>query len=200
MTTRDGLKAMAHALAVVAAAPALLSYIVRAAVLGRDRALEGSTQALSLVPGLVGQYLRRAFLSRTLAACHHTAVVEFGTVFSQAGARIGPRAYVGPRCHIGLVEIEEDVLLAAGVQVPSGRHTHGMDMGVRMRDQPITRTRVRIGAGSWIGAAAVVMADVGRDSIVGAGSVVTQPVPDRAVAAGVPARVIRRRDETRAVV
>ena len=36
-------------------------------------------------------------------------------------------------------------------------------------------TLVRIGAGAWIGSAAVVMADVGANSIVGAGSVVTKP-------------------------
>ena len=40
-------------------------------------------------------------------------------------------------------------------------------------------------------AAAVVMADVGRDTIVGAGAVVTRPLPDRVIAAGVPARVVR---------
>ena len=38
------------------------------------------------------------------------------------------------------------------------------------------------------------MADVGRDSVVGAGAVVTRSVPDRVVAAGVPARVVKRRD------
>jgi acetyltransferase-like isoleucine patch superfamily enzyme len=40
-----------------------------------------------------------------------------------------------------------------------------------------------------------VMADVGRDTIVGAGAVVVQPLPDRVVAAGVPARIVRSRDE-----
>jgi acetyltransferase-like isoleucine patch superfamily enzyme len=50
---------------------------------------------------------------------------------------------------------------------------------------------VKIGRGSWIGSAAIVMADVGEQSIIGAGSVVTQPVPSRVLAAGVPARVIR---------
>ena len=39
------------------------------------------------------------------------------------------------------------------------------------------------------------MADVGRDTIVGAGAVVTKPLPDRVIAAGVPARVLRGRDE-----
>jgi acetyltransferase-like isoleucine patch superfamily enzyme len=37
------------------------------------------------------------------------------------------------------------------------------------------------------------MADVGRHCIIGAGSVVTQPIPDYAVAVGVPARVVRSR-------
>ena len=40
---------------------------------------------------------------------------------------------------------------------------------------------------------AVVMADVGPNAIVGAGAVVTEPIPASVVAAGVPARVIRQR-------
>jgi acetyltransferase-like isoleucine patch superfamily enzyme len=52
---------------------------------------------------------------------------------------------------------------------------------------------VCIGAGAWIGSAAVVMADVGRDTIVGAGAVVTKALPDQVIAAGVPARAIRSR-------
>ena len=52
---------------------------------------------------------------------------------------------------------------------------------------------MRIGAGSWIGSGAIVMADVGANAVVGAGAVVTKPVPDAVVAAGVPATVIRTR-------
>jgi acetyltransferase-like isoleucine patch superfamily enzyme len=192
---RETVKTLARGAATIVAAPTLLSYGVRAAIIGRDRALEGSTQALAWMPGLLGQYVRRAFLMRVLARCHHTAVIEFGTIFSQAGARLDENAYVGPRCHLGLVHIERDALLAGGVHVPSGGRSHGIDdVRVAIRDQPGSPSRVRIGAGAWIGSAAIVMADVGRDSIVGAGAVVTRPVPDRVVAAGVPARVVKRRD------
>jgi virginiamycin A acetyltransferase len=191
---RDALKSLVRALAVVAVAPAILSFELRARLMGRDRALAGSTQALALLPGLLGQYLRRAFLSHAIEHCAADATVEFGTVFSKAGARIDARAYVGPRCHLGLVHIEEDVLLAAGVHVPSGAAIHGTaDVTKPIRDQEGVLSLVRIGQGSWIGSAAVVMADVGRHSIVGAGSVVTKPVPDFVVAAGVPATVIRTR-------
>ena len=192
---RESLKWIAHAAAWLAVTPSVISWAIRARVLGRDRALEGSTQAWALVPGLVGQYLRRAFLSRTLKSCARTATIEFGTLFSSAAATIGERAYVGPRCHLGWVNIERDVLLAAGVHVPSGARTHGFDDPlVPIRDQPSVKTPVRIGAGAWIGSSAVVLADIGRDSVIGAGAVVTRAIPDRTIAGGVPARVLRHRD------
>jgi virginiamycin A acetyltransferase len=191
---RDLLKRVAFAAATVAVTPALLSFLVRAQVLGRDRALEGSTQALGLVPGVVGQYVRRAFLARTLASCHWTATVEFGTLFSSADARLDEHVYVGPRCHLGLVHLRRDVLVGAAVHIPSGSRIHGTDDLTRpIREQEQVRVQITVGAGAWIGSAAVVMADVGHDSVVGAGSVVTKPVPPLVVAAGNPARVIRER-------
>jgi serine acetyltransferase len=194
LSAREIVKQCVRGAATVAVAPALLSYAVRRRVMGRDRALEGSSQALALVPGLLGQYLRRAFLSHVLDYCAPTAVIGFGTLFSKAGCRIEDRAYIGPRCHLGLVHLERDVLLAAGVHIPSGPRTHGTDPSAPIRDQAGDVRRVRIGAGSWIGSNAVVLADVGRDTVVGAGAVVTRPLPDRVIAAGVPARVVRRRD------
>jgi virginiamycin A acetyltransferase len=193
---RQFVKGVARAVATLLVLPALLSFFVRSRLIGRDRALEASTQALALLPGLAGQYLRRAFLSRVLRRCHHTATIEFGTLFSKVDACLDERVYVGPRCHLGLVHLERDVLLAAGVHVPSGGDTHGhADLDSPIREQTGVKRLVRIGAGSWIGSAAVIMADVGCDTIVGAGAVVTRPLPDRVLAGGVPARVIRHRDE-----
>ena len=191
---RELVKAALHGCALMVVTPSVVSWWLRARVLGPDRALEGSTQAWALVPGLIGQYLRRAFLSRTLKSCARTATVEFGTIFSSAAASIGERAYIGPRCHLGWALIEDNALLAAGVHVPSGAKTHGIDdVSVAIREQPTIKAPVRIGNGSWIGSAAVVMADVGRDAVVAAGAVVTRPIPDLTVAGGVPARVLRHR-------
>jgi virginiamycin A acetyltransferase len=192
---REFLKTSARGLARLVMLPAVLSFEVRARVMGRDRALAGSTQALAILPGLLGQYLRRAFLAHALeGGCDATATIEFGTIFSQAGARIDARVYVGPRCHLGLVHLERDVLIAAGVHVPSGAATHGTeDVDRPIRDQDGSPSLVRIGEGAWIGSAAIVLADVGRHSIGGAGAVVTRPVPEYTVAAGVPAKVVRAR-------
>lgn len=188
------LKDVAHGISTVCLTPAMVSFHVRAWFLGRDRALQGSTQALAVLPGLLGQYLRRAFLTRVLAECHPSCCIEFGVLFSRAGARIRENAYIGPRCHIGLADIGKDVMLAAGVHVPSGARTHGTDdASVPMREQEGQLQMVTIGEGAWIGEAAVVLADVGRHAVVGAGAVVTKPVPDHVVAVGVPAKVIRSR-------
>jgi acetyltransferase-like isoleucine patch superfamily enzyme len=191
---RDALKSTARGLAFICVLPSLLSFAVRSALLGRNRALEGSTQMLSLVPGILGQYLRRAFLARTIAHCAPTATIGFGTIFSKAGARIDDQAYVGPGCFLGLVHIEADVLIGSGVHITSGRQTHGTaDVSKPIREQEGQAALVRIGAGAWIGSAAVVMADVGANTVVGAGAVVTKPLPDSVVAAGVPAVVVRAR-------
>ena len=188
------LKRLAFFCATVCVAPSLLSYAIRSAMMGRDRALHGSSQALSLVPGIAGQYVRRAFFCRVLDECHASVTIEFGTLLSQAGARLGEQVYIGPHCHLGLVHLERDVLIAAGVHVPSGPETHGTSALDRpIREQPGRLRMVHVGAGSWVGSGAVVMADVGRDTVIAAGAVVTEPVPDRVIAAGVPARVIRQR-------
>jgi len=194
MNLKACLKAAARGAAQLAIAPLLPSLACRKAILGADRALEGSIQWLSLIPGLTGQYIRRAFLAHALDGCHETAVVACGATISRAGTRLDAHAYVGPGCRLGLVHIERDVLIAAGVHIPSGSSTHHIDdLSRPIREQGRGERLVRIGAGAWIGEAAVVMADVGADAVVGAGAVVTHPVPPRAIVAGVPARVIRFR-------
>jgi acetyltransferase-like isoleucine patch superfamily enzyme len=191
---RQFVKAVVRGVATLVVLPSLGCYWISSLLFGRDRALQNSTQALAFLPGHLGQYLRRAFLARTLAYCARSATIEFGTTFSQTGARIEENVYIGPNCHIGLVHIERDVLIAAGVHIPSGPETHGIaDPSLPIREQPGTLRQVRIGAGAWIGSAAVVMADVGRETVVGAGAVVSRPLPERVIALTAPARLVQQR-------
>ena len=187
-------KAILNASATVCILPSLLLYWLSAACIGKNRALEGSSQLFAPVPGLAGVFLRRAFLARVLTRCHSSAEIGFGTLFSQTGAILDEDVYVGPHCHLGWVHLERDVLLAAGVHIPSGGQTHAFDdPTVPIREQGGERKLITIGAGAWIGSAAIILADVGRGTIVGAGSVVTKPLPDNVIAAGVPAKVILAR-------
>jgi virginiamycin A acetyltransferase len=186
----------ARAVATIVVSPLLLSYWVNAAICGHARALETRTQVLSLFPGFIGQYLRRAFLQQVLARCDPTVTVEFGTFFSQPGAILDAAVYIGPRCIIGLVHLERDVMVAANVQILSGGRQHYFDDPTRpINQQGGERRMVSIGENAWIGAGAIILAGVGKGTIVAAGSVVTNPLPDDVIAAGVPAKVIRSRFE-----
>ncbi len=190
-------KCTLRGIALIIVSPVLLSYWLKAAFFNRNLALESRSQLLSLWPGMTGQYLRRAFLQRVIARCHSSVLVEFGSFFSQTGAMLDENVYIGPRCGLGLVHLQKDVLLAANVQIPSGGQTHYFDDPNKpIREQGGERRLVTIGEGAWIGAGAIVLADVGKGTIVAAGAVVTKPLPDNVIAAGVPAKVIRSRFES----
>lgn len=189
------LKGLAEGLALVVVLPAFLLYRLGALVIGRDKAFPGWSQAVSLVPGLTGVYLRRAFYRLVLPRCGRGCWIGFGVTFSHPTAEVGRDAYLGPYCCLGDVTIEDDALLGSHVSVMNGGAQHGIDrLDVPIREQPGTWVRVVIGRDTWIGDRAVVLADVGNHCVVGAGSVVVKPLPDYAIAVGSPARILRYRD------
>ncbi|MBI4260721.1 MAG: acyltransferase [Actinobacteria bacterium] len=94
------------------------------------------------------------------------------------------------------VEIGEGCMVADGAYVADFDHRHE-DLTVPIRKQGIVKSPVRIEPDCWIGVRAVVLrgSTVGRGSVIGAHAVVKGHVPPGSVAAGVPARVIRRRGD-----
>jgi acetyltransferase-like isoleucine patch superfamily enzyme len=109
---------------------------------------------------------------------------------------------IGERCVIGRgnsivarrsIVIEDDVTTAPNVYITDHNHSYN-DLSVPIGRQWPSEEPVRIGAGSWIGTGVVILpgADVGRHVTVAAGSVVRGAIPDHAVIAGAPARVVRR--------
>ena len=194
---RLGLKLLANGIGFLLILPALCLHGVGTVLLGRDASFGGWSQALSLIPGGLGVYLRRAFYRVTLEACDTDTTVEFLTTFSRPGVRLGRGAWIGSHCTIGSVRIGDDVLIASHVSITSGRQQHRIDrLDVPIRFQNGRFEQISIGTDTWVGERAVVMADVGAHCVIGAGAVVTSPIPDYAVALGNPARVIRDRRDT----
>lgn len=192
---KAALKSAAGASALALVLPAVLLYRLGALAGGPGRAFPGWSQLFALMPGLTGVYLRRAFYRMVLPRVGADAWLGFGTVFSHPTAEVGRGVYVGLFCCLGDVTLEDDVLLGSNVSVMNGTAQHGTGrLDVPIRDQPGAWPRVTIGRDSWVGDRAVVMADVGSHCVVGAGSTVTRPVPDFAIAVGSPARVVRFRD------
>ena len=92
----------------------------------------------------------------------------------------------------GGITIEDDVQIAANVQIITNNH----DLYERMI---LPCKPVLIKKGAWIGAGATILPgiSIGAHAIVGAASVVTKDVPDYAVAVGNPAKVIKMLDADR---
>jgi acetyltransferase-like isoleucine patch superfamily enzyme len=188
------LKTGASWIALLLVLPPWVCYRLGCFLLGPQRAFAGWSQAFSLVPGLLGVYLRRAFYRLTFPRCEADACLSFGTVFSHPTASVGRTVYVGLYCCLGDVTLEDDVLLGSHVSVMNGGAQHGIDrLDIPVREQPGNWPRVTIGRDSWVGDRAVVLADVGAHCVIAAGAVVCTPIPDYAIAVGVPARVVRYR-------
>jgi carbonic anhydrase/acetyltransferase-like protein (isoleucine patch superfamily) len=119
------------------------------------------------------------------------------------GHRLGdqPVLQIGNGCVIGRgshlvahhsIVIGDDVFTGPYVYITDQNHNY-TDPDVPIGRQWPSNTAVSIGSGSWLGAGAIVLpgAQIGRNVVVAAGSVVRGAVPDRCVVAGVPARVVR---------
>jgi virginiamycin A acetyltransferase len=146
-------------------------------------------QAFALAPGIPGNFLRSAFYSYVLRDCSIDTTIAFGTFFSRSDASVGSNVSIGSYCVIGRAHIGARTQISSHVEIPSGRYQHARDDLGRLLTS--VDGEVRIGEDCWIGASAIVLADVGVGTTVGAGSVVVKELPARVVAAGNPARVIR---------
>jgi len=115
-----------------------------------------------------------------------------------------PVVRIGDRCLIGRGSgIVGHLSIEIGDDVWTGHHVYVTDQnhGYEDPDLPISRQvmperPVLIGDGSWLGHGTIVLpgARIGRHVVVGAGSVVSGDIPDRCVAVGSPARVVRHLD------
>ena len=90
----------------------------------------------------------------------------------------------------GGITIEDDVMIAANVQLLSNNHDE-------YDRQVLTCKPIHIKKGAWIGAGASILPGVtiGENAIVGAGAIVTKDVGDCEVAVGIPARVVKTLDK-----
>lgn len=190
------LKYLGQSLATVFVLPLYVSHAIASIVKSPDDSIVGHSHLLALLPGRFGSYVRVAFYRLTLKHCDLSACIEFGCLFSKTGTSIGRNVYIGPYSQIGLATLEDDVLIGPSVLLLSGPAAHRFErLDTPIREQAGVVERVTVGEDSWIGAGAILMADVASQSVVGAGSVVTKSYESRQILAGNPARPIRSRPQ-----
>jgi acetyltransferase-like isoleucine patch superfamily enzyme len=128
---------------------------------------------------------------------HQDCVIEFG----QAGRLdIGDNTHIQPRCQFsaykGLIQIGSGVQIAPNCAFYP--YDHGYLPGIPIMDQPLqTKGGITIDDDVWIGFGVIVLdgVHIGKGAVIGAGSVVKSNIPPNAIAVGVPARVVKYRNE-----
>ena len=128
----------------------------------------------------------------------------YGETFVETGMggriRIDEDAHIQPGCHIHAyiseVSIGKKAEIAPGCAFYC--YDHGVAPGIPIMDQPLTsKGPIRVGDGAWLGHGVIVLQGVtiGEGAVIAAGSVVTRDIPDNAVAAGSPAKVLKFRGD-----
>jgi virginiamycin A acetyltransferase len=190
---KAALKKIIHILSMLLVSPLIITHIL-VQLLRKEGIFIFSTQLLSIVPGKLGSYLRIAFNRITTTYCDTESVIGFATLFSQIDTEIHKGVYIGPQCNIGMCSIGENTLIASGVHIISGSNQHSFsDLSTPIQQQGGNYIKVSIGKDCWIGNGALVFANIGDHSIIGAGSVVTKDIPAYSIAVGNPARILRSR-------
>jgi acetyltransferase-like isoleucine patch superfamily enzyme len=112
-----------------------------------------------------------------------------------ARSKVGERAYLWAGDDRGRVTIGEDCRLGPEVFVTAS--DYGLAPDEKISRQPRNERDVVIGNDVWLGARVFVGAGVtiGDGCVVSAGSVVSKSLPPGSVAVGIPARIVRRRED-----
>ncbi len=126
-------------------------------------------------------------------SCYKNREGSLGTIEIQDNCYIGD--HFSALSASSLV-IENNVLIASQVAVIAENHGVDPEVGTPYGLQPLIGKPVTIGAFSWIGEKVVILpgVDIGKWSIIGAGSVVTKSIPPYSMVVGNPARVIKQYD------
>ncbi|PJJ84959.1 acyltransferase [Mucilaginibacter auburnensis] len=130
---------------------------------------------------------------------NNSTIEDFSTINNGVGdVSIGNGSLIGMgNVIIGPVNIGNNVIFAQNI-VASGLNHEYRDVNVPIKDQKTVTATITVEDDCWIAANAVLTAGVtiGKHSVVAGGAVVTKSIPPYSVAAGNPAKVIKRYDET----
>lgn len=123
--------------------------------------------------------------------------IEKGADFGRGiGISIGDNSGIGVNCVVrGPLVMGSDIMMGPNVRIMTSKHnTDRTDISMRLQGFSQNQ-QVTIGDDVWIGDGVIILpgVTVGKGSIIGAGAVVTKNVPEYAVVAGVPAKVIKYR-------
>lgn len=142
------------------------------------------------------------FPFRKFSVGEKSIIEDFSLIANACGdVIIGKKVLIGAGSKItGPVTFGDNILLAQNV-VMSGLNHDFEDINTPIVQQGFSVKTIFVEDGAWIGAGAIITAGVriGKNSVIGAGSVVTKDVPDYCVAVGNPAKVVKYFDHEKKI-
>ncbi|MDF2453983.1 MAG: acetyltransferase [Bacteroidota bacterium] len=161
-------------------------------------------------PDILGTYWKLFFPKKMLKLCKSKFQEFADSAEFRPGAyavgcskiKIGNRVIIRPGVMLfaesnsldNAITIEDDVMMGCGVHIYTNNHKFD-NPDIPLIDQGYYPDEaVILKKGCWIGANAIILpgVSIGENSVVGAGSVVTKSVPDKVVAVGNPAKIIKK--------
>lgn len=115
------------------------------------------------------------------------------------GIKIGNNCGIADNCFFGAaggIEIGNDVIMGQNIRFHSENHNYS-NLEIPIRLQGVNQKGIKIGNNCWIGSGVVFLdgVNVGSGCVIGANTLVNKDIPDNAVVAGNPLRVIKFRDK-----
>jgi acetyltransferase-like isoleucine patch superfamily enzyme len=184
-----------------------------------DEILDWVAWAILSLPGRTGLLARRGLARVLLGACGEKLELgQHSWINGWANVALGDRVGIGRSCSIeassgrvsigsgtglnsgvcvaadfGEIVIGRDCLVGMNVVLRCSNHRFDRSPAVPIKAQGHESGRIAIGDDVWLGSGVTVLpgATIGSHSVIGAGAVVTGPIPPNSLAVGVPARVIR---------
>jgi acetyltransferase-like isoleucine patch superfamily enzyme len=133
----------------------------------------------------------------TKSKIHRDTIIETGFGGSLT---IGSYTNIQPRCQFsafkGCISIGSEVQIAPNCAFYP--YNHGFSSNKSIKKQPLqTRGGIIIDNDVWLGVGVIILDNVhiGKGAVIGAGAVVTRDIPAGSIAAGNPARVLRKRND-----
>lgn len=177
---------------IIVIAPALTSKLEEK-VSKSERIFQFWGEFFALFPGLPGSIIRCGYYKLTILKCSLNASLDYAVSIAHRETSIGDRVIITSYTSVGRCSIGEGTGIGSGCHILSGKREHSINSDGIDFSIPMKGSSIKIGKRVWIGDGCIIMADIGDGAIVGAGSVVTNPVEDFTIVAGNPAKVIKKR-------
>lgn len=140
--------------------------------------------------------LRSFLVSKYLISCGSNLRVKKGAEISLKSS-VGNHSELGTRCMVqSNVEIGDYVIMGPDVKIYSRNHIFS-SLDIPIKDQGKEYLKTIIGNDVWLGANVIITAgcNIGNHVVIAAGAVVTKDIPDYAVVGGVPAKILKYRNQ-----